>query len=323
MSDSNVYTAERILAKRVHNGVTQYFIKWKGYSRRESTWEPVENILDPGLLTAFERKNIKKPKKLKTSDHSEHQSRSPQPNQSQRRHHLNNTTTSPEPQQLEEQQPQQQEQKQQKQQEQEQQEPENIQHNNYHLEHKPQQLTEQELQEDEVEQQQQQQQQHEEQQQQQQLQLQQQQLEKHETISDNHHPSTESQETHEDRQQSELELESDTIEHINQHRLQSPKPQQFHQEDRKPEITTNGHSDHSQSAQSKHMQEQCGTDTNDNSIKNRRLASKFAVMNTVITDVTVNDQTITISESKTNQGFFREVSRNSVAVDTTHSGDMS
>lgn len=58
-----------------------------------------------------------------------------------------------------------------------------------------------------------------------------------------------------------------------------------------------------------------------NSAKNRRVASKVAIMNTVITDVTVNDQTITISESKTNQGFFREVSRNSVAVDTNHSND--
>lgn len=54
MSDSNVYTAERILAKRKHNGITQYFIKWKGYSLKESTWEPAENILDRGLLTAFE-----------------------------------------------------------------------------------------------------------------------------------------------------------------------------------------------------------------------------------------------------------------------------
>jgi hypothetical protein len=54
MSDSNVYTAERILAKRKYRGVTQYYIKWKGYSIKDSTWEPAENIFDPGLIEAFE-----------------------------------------------------------------------------------------------------------------------------------------------------------------------------------------------------------------------------------------------------------------------------
>lgn len=54
MGDSNVYTAEKILAERKINGVTQYLIKWKGYSLKDSTWEPAENILDRGLLIAFE-----------------------------------------------------------------------------------------------------------------------------------------------------------------------------------------------------------------------------------------------------------------------------
>lgn len=54
MGDSNVYTAERIISKRKYRGVTQYYIKWKGYSLKESTWEPIENIFDPGLIEAFE-----------------------------------------------------------------------------------------------------------------------------------------------------------------------------------------------------------------------------------------------------------------------------
>lgn len=70
MSDSNVYTAERILNKRTVNGVTQYFIKWKGYSSKDNTWEPVENILDRGLLTAFERNERKQSKKGKRSSTS-------------------------------------------------------------------------------------------------------------------------------------------------------------------------------------------------------------------------------------------------------------
>lgn len=60
MSDPNVYTAERILAKRKHHGVTQYHIKWKGYSLKDSTWEPAENILDPTLLINFEQSNKNK-----------------------------------------------------------------------------------------------------------------------------------------------------------------------------------------------------------------------------------------------------------------------
>lgn len=54
VNDANVYTAERILAKRKLRGVTQYYIKWKGYSIKESTWEPTENIFDRGLIEAFE-----------------------------------------------------------------------------------------------------------------------------------------------------------------------------------------------------------------------------------------------------------------------------
>jgi hypothetical protein len=56
MSDSDVYTAERIHSKRKRNGVTQYLIKWKGYSLKKSTWEPEENIIDRNLITDFENR---------------------------------------------------------------------------------------------------------------------------------------------------------------------------------------------------------------------------------------------------------------------------
>lgn len=72
MSESNVYTAECILNKRTKNGHTEYFIKWRGYPNSENTWEPIENILDRGLLTAFEekRKYVKRgrPKKQSASE---------------------------------------------------------------------------------------------------------------------------------------------------------------------------------------------------------------------------------------------------------------
>jgi len=67
MSDSNVYTAERIQAKRIRDGVTQYCIKWQGYSSRYNTWEPLENIIDRGLLDDFERSESKKCKRTNIS----------------------------------------------------------------------------------------------------------------------------------------------------------------------------------------------------------------------------------------------------------------
>ncbi|XP_025602889.1 polycomb group protein Pc isoform X2 [Athalia rosae] len=49
-----VYAAERIMKKRVRRGKVEYFVKWKGWSQRHSTWEPEENILDVRLIELFE-----------------------------------------------------------------------------------------------------------------------------------------------------------------------------------------------------------------------------------------------------------------------------
>lgn len=90
MSDSNVYTAERILAKRKHHGVTQYYIKWKGYSIKDSTWEPAENILDRGLLVAFENTT-----KNKASSSSNHNTTSSHSRKTENRNKRNKRTESP------------------------------------------------------------------------------------------------------------------------------------------------------------------------------------------------------------------------------------
>lgn len=50
-----VYAAERIMKKRLRRGRVEYFVKWRGWSQRHSTWEPEENILDERLIDIFEQ----------------------------------------------------------------------------------------------------------------------------------------------------------------------------------------------------------------------------------------------------------------------------
>ncbi|XP_054719345.1 chromobox protein homolog 8-like [Uloborus diversus] len=61
--DDGVYTAECIEKKRIRKGRVEYLVKWKNWSRKHNTWEPVENILDTRLLEAFEKSQKKEPAK--------------------------------------------------------------------------------------------------------------------------------------------------------------------------------------------------------------------------------------------------------------------
>ena len=44
MSDDILYPIEKILDKRKANNRIEYKIKWEGYSIKECTWEPIENL---------------------------------------------------------------------------------------------------------------------------------------------------------------------------------------------------------------------------------------------------------------------------------------
>ena len=54
-----VFAAEAITKKRLRKGRTEYFVKWKGWSPKHSTWEPEENILDPRLIQQFTQRKSK------------------------------------------------------------------------------------------------------------------------------------------------------------------------------------------------------------------------------------------------------------------------
>lgn len=54
------YAVEKVLDKRFVKGKIQYFIKWKGWDIKDSTWEPIEHLNCPDLVDKFESEYAKK-----------------------------------------------------------------------------------------------------------------------------------------------------------------------------------------------------------------------------------------------------------------------
>ena len=66
-----LYEIEKIVSKAKIRNKWHYLIKWKGYSKNESTWEPVENLKCPELLRVFELRNKRIKSKLISKKHKD------------------------------------------------------------------------------------------------------------------------------------------------------------------------------------------------------------------------------------------------------------
>lgn len=49
------YVVEKIVDERMVDGRLEYFLKWKGYSSLDNTWEPANNLDCPELLEQFKK----------------------------------------------------------------------------------------------------------------------------------------------------------------------------------------------------------------------------------------------------------------------------
>lgn len=68
VQDGDGYVVEKIVDERMEAGRLEFFLKWKGYSDTENTWEPAENLDCPELLVEFNNSKKQANKDLSSSE---------------------------------------------------------------------------------------------------------------------------------------------------------------------------------------------------------------------------------------------------------------
>ena len=64
------YVVEKIVSERIVDGRLEYFLKWKGYSSLDNTWEPAENLDCPELLEQFKKSRVEPPRESSSESDS-------------------------------------------------------------------------------------------------------------------------------------------------------------------------------------------------------------------------------------------------------------
>mmetsp|Transcript_38796 Transcript_38796/g.66578 ORF Transcript_38796/g.66578 Transcript_38796/m.66578 type:complete len:107 (-) Transcript_38796:78-398(-) len=57
--ETQVYEVEQILGRRDKDGVEEFLIKWRNYSYKENTWEPIDNLVGcNAAMKAFKERPV-------------------------------------------------------------------------------------------------------------------------------------------------------------------------------------------------------------------------------------------------------------------------
>lgn len=69
-TDDDEYEVDAIVGCRHKNGRKEYLIKWKGYSKKNNSWEPQSNLNKDALEEAKAYCRVRKTSKLKRVEHT-------------------------------------------------------------------------------------------------------------------------------------------------------------------------------------------------------------------------------------------------------------